>query len=232
MKKVLTLSASLALLLAGCSSASTAGSSAKETSDTTAETASSSEAAQPSVSPDSKALIVVYNSGENDDNPDAITGASVTTVNNEQVNPDQAIADMIQKKTGLKEYVIASDANYPSTDLPDIISYTEDQKDDYRPKLLNTIDDFDSYDTFLLVYPVWWYDLPKPMYTFFDTYDFSGKTIIPFNTNRGSGLSTTTDKIKALEPDATITDGYSIAADDVGDSTEKDVDSYLDSIGF
>lgn len=231
MKRTVTVIASVTLLLAGCSSASVTASKTKETSQAAAET-SSSELTQASVSPDSKALIVVYNSGENDDNPDAITGASVTTVNKEKVNPDQAIADMIQKKTGLKEYVIASDANYPSTDLPDIISYTEDQKDNYRPRLLNTIDDFDSYDTFLLVYPVWWYDLPKPMYTFFDTYDFSGRTIIPFNTNRGSGLSTTTDKIKALEPDATITDGYSIAADDVGDSTEKDVDSYLDSIGF
>ena len=230
MKRKVLISITTALLLAGCSASTATGDTESASTDT--QKPSSEAFVKPSVSSDTKALIVVYNSGENDDNPDAITGASVTTVNSQTVNPDQAIADMIQKKTGLDEYVIASDAGYPSTDLPDIISYTEDQKDDYRPKLLNTIDDFDSYDTFLLVYPVWWYDLPKPMYTFFDTYDFSGKTIIPFNTNRGSGLSTTMDKIKALEPDAKITDGYSIAADDVGDSTEKDVDSFLDSIGF
>lgn len=231
MKKTFLLTALTAFLLAGCASSKTAASSPEQTAKATSEPTSEASV-KPSVSPDAKTLIVVYNSGENDDNPDAITGASVTTVNNETVNPDQAIADMIQKKTGLDEYVIASDANYPSTDLPDIISYTEDQKDDYRPKLLNSIDNFDSYDTFLLVYPVWWYDLPRPVYTFFDTYDFSGKTIIPFNTHRGSGLSTTTDKIKELEPDATVTDGFRVAADDVGDSTEKDVDAFLDSIGY
>jgi flavodoxin len=57
-------------------------------------------------------------------------------------------------------------------------------------------------------YPTWWYDLQQVMYSFFDEYDFSGKTIIPFNSANGSRFSSTIRTIQSLEPNATvITDG-------------------------
>lgn len=43
------------------------------------------------------------------------------------------------------------------------------------------------YDVVFVGYPIWWYTLPMPIYTFFDKYDFDNKIIVPFNTHEGSG---------------------------------------------
>lgn len=65
-------------------------------------------------------------------------------------------------------------------------------------------------------YPIWWYDMPAVMYTFFDQYDFSGKTIIPFTTHGGSRLSGTVETIAELEPEAQVSDqALTISRNDV-----------------
>ena len=71
-----------------------------------------------------------------------------------------------------------------------------------------------------------------PLYTFFDEYDFSGKTIIPFNSHNGSRFSGTIDTIAELEPDAeVIEDGFTINERDVPDAA-GDIASRLDELGF
>lgn len=67
--------------------------------------------------------------------------------------------------------------------------------------------------------------MPQPMYTFFEEYDFSGKTVIPFNSHGGSGFSGTVGTIEELEPDAdVIGDGLSISREDVADSRQEVMD--------
>ncbi len=79
-------------------------------------------------------------------------------------------------------------------------------------------------------YPIWWSDMPQIMYTFFDTYDFSGKTIIPFTVHGGSGLSGTVGQIQKLEPDAVVyKKGLSIDRDNVGSSRKK-IENWLSNI--
>jgi flavodoxin len=81
-------------------------------------------------------------------------------------------------------------------------------------------------------YPTWWYDLPQVMYSFFDEYDFSGKTIVPFNSANGSQFSGTIGTIQKLEPDATvITDGLSVHQNDVGNA-KSEVQEWLKGLGF
>lgn len=81
-------------------------------------------------------------------------------------------------------------------------------------------------------YPTWWYDMPQVLYSFFDEYDFSGKTIIPFNTHNGSRFSGTIETIQDLEPDTTvITDGLTISENDIPDA-ESDVNSWLEELGY
>lgn len=68
-------------------------------------------------------------------------------------------------------------------------------------------------------YPNWNSDLPMPLYTFLEEYDFSGKTIIPFTTHGGSGFSGTIRTIQELQPDATVSeDGLSISRNSVPDA--------------
>lgn len=66
---------------------------------------------------------------------------------------------------------------------------------------------------------------PQPLFTFLEEYDFSGKTIIPFNSHGGSGFSNTIEEIKELQPDANISDeGLSISRDKVADSVQDVTD--------
>ncbi|GFI45150.1 hypothetical protein IMSAGC019_00460 [Lachnospiraceae bacterium] len=70
-------------------------------------------------------------------------------------------------------------------------------------------------------YPNWNADLPMPLYTFFEEYDFSGKTIIPFVTHGGSGFSGTIRTIQELEPDATVVEaGLSVSRNSVANAQD------------
>lgn len=67
---------------------------------------------------------------------------------------------------------------------------------------------------------IWWSEMPMAMYSFFDEYDFSGKTIIPFSSHGGSGVSGTPGEIRRLEPGADVMDGYTVSRGSVaGDSS-------------
>ena len=73
--------------------------------------------------------------------------------------------------------------------------------------------------------------MPRILYTFFDTYDFSGKTIVPFCTSGGSGLSGTTDDIKELEPDAEVLEGLEVDGSSAANADDE-VDEWISSIGL
>ena len=57
-----------------------------------------------------------------------------------------------------------------------------------RPEIAKQVENMDMYDTVLVGFPIWWYVEPKIIDTFSDSYDFSGKTVIPFATSGGSGI--------------------------------------------
>ena len=91
----------------------------------------------------------------------------------------------------------------------------------------------ENYDTIFIGYPIWWYELPMIMRTFFDTYDLSGKTIIPFNTHEGSGDGGTYDQIKTEEPNAKVLEGLPIRGGDIENTDSKDkVTEWLTGLGY
>ncbi len=82
--------------------------------------------------------------------------------------------------------------------------------DQARPEVKEPLESIDEYDTVILGYPNWWGTMPMVVYTFLESYDFTGKTIIPFCTNEGSGMGSSVRFIKKLCPGATVEDGISI----------------------
>lgn len=80
-------------------------------------------------------------------------------------------------------------------------------------------------------YPNWWYDMPMAMYSFFDEYDLSNKTIILFNTSGGSAFSDTINTIKKLEPNANVIEGITIRAEDV-ESSQNEINEWLNDLGY
>ena len=143
-------------------------------------------------------------------------------VNGEPVGRLRAIANMIQTETGGELFSIRTSVVYPA-DGGELIDYAaEEQREDARPELTSHIDDLDKYDTIFVGYPNWWADLPQVMYSFFDEYDFSGKTIIPFNVHNGSRLSGTVSTIAELEPNANvITDAFTISERNVPEAVAE-----------
>ena len=104
---------------------------------------------------------------------------------------------------------------------------------DERPAIKNPID-LSGYDTVFFGFPVWWYDIPMPMYTFLDSYDFTGKTIIPFLSHEGSsdgGSAEQTINEHARGAAVRFEDALSIRGGKV-DSSEQDVRDWVDGLGF
>lgn len=176
-------------------------------------------------------LIAYFTAAENS-GVDAVASASYSTVDGEAVGRLRAIADMIQDTTGGEVFSIRTSVVYPA-DGGELIDYAaEEQEENARPELTSHIEDLAQYNTIFVGYPNWWGDMPMALYSFFDEYDFSGKTIIPFNVHNGSGLSRTIETIQELEPNATvIEDGFTISEDDVENAGEN-VSTWLNELGF
>lgn len=109
------------------------------------------------------------------------------------------------------------EAAVPYTDA-DIAYYTNcradrEQRDPTaRPAIANEVTDMARYDTVVIAYPIWHGQAPKIIYTFLESYDLSGKTIIPFCTSASSPLGTSASNLHALSPDSTWKDGKRFAA--------------------
>ena len=100
-----------------------------------------------------------------------------------------------------------------------------------RPAIKNEIP-VQDYDTIFVGYPMWWYTFPMILYTFFDKYDFSGKTIIPFNTHMGSGDGGTYRTIRQLEPKARVLDGLPMEMRSAERGDVKAISKWLEKLGL
>lgn len=91
-----------------------------------------------------------------------------------------------------------------------------------------------QYDTILVGFPIWWYDLPMPVWTFLEAYDLSGKTIIPYFTHNGSSSGAASiDTIEKLCPNSTVkSDDYLSISGNSVDGSENKVKDWLKEIGL
>ncbi len=122
----------------------------------------------------------------------------------------RAVATEIQKQTGADIFELVPEKPYVA-DYNALLDIAKDeQKNKTRPAIAGRINDLGKYDMIFVGFPIWWGDMPMALYTFFDSYDLSGKTIVPFCTSGGSGLSQTRKSIQTLEPNATILPGLPV----------------------
>ncbi|MDO4338768.1 MAG: flavodoxin [Eubacteriales bacterium] len=143
-------------------------------------------------------ILIAYFSVMETDGVDTVAGASRVAVAGEVLGNNQYIAQIIQRETGGDLFSIETVQEYPTTHDPLLEFAYNEKADNARPELATQIENSDSYDVIFLGYPSWNADLPMPLYTFLEEYDFSGKTIIPFTTHGGSGFSRTVQTISEL----------------------------------
>ncbi len=141
----------------------------------------------------------------------------------------RAVAEEISSQTGADIFEIIPETPY-SDDYNEVLDTAQrEQSENARPVISGAIDDFNKYTTIFVGYPNWWGDMPMIMYSLFDDYDFTGKTIAPFVTSGGSGFSGTIDTIRSLEPGAEVTEGLSLSGDSAENSA-ADVSKWLTTI--
>lgn len=152
----------------------------------------------------SNVLIAYFSVPEDEDinGLDAIAGASIVVKDGEKLGNTEYVARLIQETVGGDLFRIETVSEYP-LDHDALVDQAADEQDaDLRPELAAHVEDFEKYEYVFLGYPNWWGDMPQPLYTFLEEYDFGAKTIIPFITHGGSGASRTVDTISQLQPGA------------------------------
>ena len=216
----------------GCGSASvknnqtTKNDSAEKSSDIDSSSNAVTEAVQNNT--DNENILIAYFSvpeNVDTDGIDANSGASIVVKNKDVLGNMQYMAMTIQEAIGGELFRIETKEKYPLEHETLVNQAKEEQNEEVRPELATHIENVEQYDIIFLGYPNWWGDMPQPLYTFLEEYDFSGKTIIPFNSHGGSGFSNTIEEIKKLQPNATVKDdGLSISRNDVADSEQEITD--------
>lgn len=180
--------------------------------------------AKPNGKDNGKPLVIYFARGANTapaSEVDAITGPSLKADGNGFRSDEQVLAEWIAEETKGNLFAIQTVKKYPAG-YDDVVEEGKQEKmEDARPKLSSRLQNLDDYQTVYFVYPNWWGDLPMPVYSFFDEYDFSGKKIITVVISGGGGFAGTISTIQRLEPGADVVEGIDIYKKDMEDAQEK-----------
>ena len=189
--------------------------------------------AQPAAADSPKVLVAYFSVPEDVDTSDvdAIAGASVLVSNGTTLGNIEFMAGIIQRETGADSYRIVEQNAYPRNHEPLIEQAQQEQRNNDRPAIAGQLPDLSSYDVIFLGYPNWWGDMPMILYTFLDSVDLSGKTVVPFCVHGGSGFSNTVQALRESEPNASIMDGLTISRNSIADA-EPEIVSWVNSLAI
>ncbi len=133
----------------------------------------------------------------------------------------KAFAEAIQNLTGGDLFEIQTDTFYPVPHDPCSLQAHKEQLADFRPRLTSHVDNMAQYDTVFIGHPIWWYREPMAIRTFWESYDFSGKKVIPFCTSGDFGIGNTEKDAKKWLPTADVKPGLRLETHAVASSIAK-----------
>ena len=181
-----------------------------------------------------KILIAYFTWADNTivENPDSIdvdaeTSASVLSPGNAEL-----IANWIAEETGGDLFSIKTQNKY-SSDYDECLNKARKERDNNeRPALVGRVNNIDDYDVIFLGFPNWWYTCPMAVFTFVESYDLSGKTIIPFCTHGTGGLSRTIRDLKNILPsNCEVLEAIGVYRPEVKNSKNRVLD-WLRKLGY
>lgn len=163
-------------------------------------------------------VLILYFSANNMNDTDAVSSATPIIDGASSV---EWIANIIQENVGGDLVPIIPSEDYP-LGYDDVADFAKQEADnETHPAMQPLSVNPEDYQTVFIGYPMWWYRIPMVLETFFDTYDLSGKTIVPFNTHEGSGDGGTYEMIRDREPNATVIDGIAIRGGEAGEDDAR-----------
>lgn len=144
------------------------------------------------------------------------------------------VAEMIAENTGGKLFEIVPVREYPKTYNACVDVAKKEKEAGARPAVKYDTA-VEEYDVVFLGYPNWWGDMPMPVYTFIEKHKWQGKTVIPFCTHEGSGLSSTERYIAEACKGATVEKGLAVrgaTAQNKREQARESVAQWLKRLGF
>ena len=150
----------------------------------------------------------------------------------------RAIAGQIAEATGGDLFEIRTVTAYPTTYEETLEVARRERERNARPALSGSVADMAQYGTVFLCYPIWFVALPMAVFTFLESYDFSGKTIFPLVTHGGRGFGNSLEELQRLCPRSVIGEGLAVSAFDRNPNDaprvtipNRDVSAWLRRIG-
>ena len=120
----------------------------------------------------------------------------------------RAVAEQIQSLTGSDLVELETVVSYPSSYNDCLAQAQEERANNARPELSMTVSNMSEYDTVYVGYPIWCYTAPMAIFTFLESYDFTGKTVIPFCTSGSTSITESVTDIRSVCSDANVLDGF------------------------
>ena len=161
----------------------------------------------------------------------AETGRKVLVAYFSATGTTKEIAEYAADILGADTYEIVPAEPYSDADLAYYTGGRADREQNdpsARPAISGGVEDMGQYDTVLLGYPIWHGQAPRIISTFLESYDFSGKTILPFCTSHSSGIGSSDDDLHPLAPDAGWLNGSRFSAG----TTKEEIGVWLDERGI
>ena len=165
--------------------------------------------------------------GDNPDTPDSDSKILVAYFS--WGGTTQRMAQEIVRQTGADLFRIEPVVPYPTEYTPCTEVALEKKNNDARPAIAATVENWEDYDTVFIGCPVWWWTTPMIICTFAESYDFEGKTVVPFCTYTSTYRDETLARIVELTPDAAHLTGEGLTS---GRINEQNISSWLREIGL
>lgn len=173
-------------------------------------------------------LIVYFSrAGEIPDTIDAMASATPNSNQSMDGSDTEAAAKMIQELTGADLYQIRTERYYRSPFWSTAATAWIEETLNLRPELATRPENLNDYDVIYVGYPIWWFNAPMAIGSFLESYDLTGKTIVPFCTSTDNGIDVSMEYIQEVSEGATVLEGYR-----VHNSSLEDVSAWLERIGM
>ena len=152
-------------------------------------------------------------------------------IRNLEVGNTEVVAKKLHAMLDSDLFYIDTVKKYPDDHMEKINVAKREFEENARPELTARVESMDGYETVIIAFPNWWTTMPMALFTFLESYDFTGKVICPLITHGGSGFSNSLRDIAQLCPGATIKEGLAINGDDVAKS-DKVLEKWIKKIGI
>lgn len=177
-----------------------------------------------------KSELVIIEDNNSSENSSINNDSKVLIVYYSRTGNTEELAKIISDKVNGDLFKIETVKEYPS-EYQEMTDVAQEEKNNNTRPVIKETRSVREYDTVFIGCPIWWGTCPMAMFTYIESQDFTGKTIIPFTTSGGSGLGTVEDDIKESSNAKNYLKGFTVSGSNVDNSSDS-VTDWLESIGF